>query len=103
MLWSGAVLSRLDDGDARRGAARPLARAGIGINGAAARLVSPGDLVIIIAYGLYTREEALALRPSVVHVDGHNRVVHLLGTDSTEALVPGLTTSPSVARTAPGA
>lgn len=79
MLWSGAVLSRLDDGDAR--------------------LVSPGDLVIIIA--LYTREEALALRPSVVHVDGYNRVVHL-GTDPTEALVPGLTTSPSVARTAPG-
>lgn len=74
----------------------------IGINGAAAHLVSPGDLVIIIAYGLYTREEALALRPSVVHVDGHNRVVHL-GTDPTEALVPGLTTSPSVARTAPGA
>lgn len=81
MLWSGAVLSRLDDGDAR--------------------LVSPGDLVIIIAYGLYTREEAPALRPSVVHVDGYNRVVHL-GTDPTEALVPGLTTSPSVARTAPG-
>ncbi|MER5682223.1 hypothetical protein [Streptomyces sp. NPDC002205] len=46
--------------------------------------------------------KALALRTSVVHLDEHNHVVHL-GTDPTETLVPGPTTSPSVARTAPGA
>lgn len=57
--------------------------------------------MIIIVYGPYAREDALALRPGVVRVDEHNRVVHL-GTDPAEALVPGLTTCPSVARTAPG-
>ncbi len=47
----------------------------IGINGAAAHLVRPGDLVILAAYGWMTAEEAAAGRPRVVHVDGRNRVV----------------------------
>ena len=41
----------------------------IGINGAAARLVHPGDLVILISYAQVDDAEARALRPSVVHVD----------------------------------
>jgi len=49
----------------------------IGINGAAARLVSPGDLVIIIAYGLIDDREAVAVKPQVVFVDQHNRPVSL--------------------------
>jgi aspartate 1-decarboxylase len=49
----------------------------IGINGAAAHLVHPGDLVILIAYGQYDDAEARALVPSVVHVDADNRVVEL--------------------------
>jgi aspartate 1-decarboxylase len=44
------------------------------LNGAAARLAVSGDLVIIIAYGLVTEEEAQAWRPRVVHVDGKNRI-----------------------------
>jgi len=59
----------------------------ITVNGAAARLVSAGDLVIIISYGLYDDAEARALKPSVVHVDEQNRVVKL-GSDSSEP-VPG--------------
>ena len=59
----------------------------ITVNGAAARLVSAGDLVIIISYGLYDDAEARALKPSVVHVDAQNRVVKL-GSDSS-APVPG--------------
>ena len=47
----------------------------IGINGAAARLVHPGDLVILIGYAQMTTEEARAHRPSVVFVDADNRVV----------------------------
>ncbi len=47
----------------------------IGINGAAARLVQPGDVVILIAYAMVTDEEAVALRPRVVHVDAANRIV----------------------------
>lgn len=47
------------------------------INGAAARLAAPGDLVIIMSYVLMTDEEARAHRPSVVHVDAHNKPVDL--------------------------
>lgn len=59
----------------------------IGINGAAAHLVTEGDLVIIISYGLFDDAEARALRPTVVHVDAQNRVVKL-GDDAGEP-VPG--------------
>ncbi|MCL6610490.1 MAG: aspartate 1-decarboxylase [Peptococcaceae bacterium] len=44
------------------------------LNGAAARLVQPGDSVIIISYAVMTREEAASHRPTVVMVDGRNRV-----------------------------
>ncbi|MQS05694.1 aspartate 1-decarboxylase [Streptomyces alkaliphilus] len=59
----------------------------IGINGAAARLVAPGDLVILIAYAQVTDEEARSMKPRVVHVDADNRVVDL-GADPGEP-VPG--------------
>ncbi len=59
----------------------------IGINGAAAHLVSPGDLVIIMAYGLLGPEEIAGHTPTVVHVDENNRVVSL-GSDGAEP-VPG--------------
>jgi aspartate 1-decarboxylase len=49
----------------------------IGINGAAAHLVHPGDLVIVISYGLMDNAEAAAYRPKVVFVDGANKVVTL--------------------------
>lgn len=47
------------------------------LNGAAARLVQPGDTVIIISYASMTREEALDYRPTVVMVDGSNRITEL--------------------------
>ncbi|MGW1894701.1 aspartate 1-decarboxylase [Streptomyces sp. NPDC002004] len=65
----------------------------IGINGAAAHLVNPGDLVIIISYAQVDDAEARALRPRVVHVDQHNRVV-ALGGDPSEP-VPGSDTARS--------
>ncbi len=49
----------------------------IGINGAAAHLVKPGDLVILIAYGQMDEVEARAYQPRVVFVDAENRVVEL--------------------------
>ncbi|MFH8786790.1 aspartate 1-decarboxylase [Streptomyces roseoverticillatus] len=57
----------------------------IGINGAAARLVSPGDLVIIISYASMTEEHARSYEPSVVFVDADNRPV---STGSDPAGVP---------------
>jgi aspartate 1-decarboxylase len=59
----------------------------IGINGAAAHLVRPGDLVIIMSYALVTDEEARTLKPRVVHVDEKNRIAKL-GKDAAEP-VPG--------------
>jgi aspartate 1-decarboxylase len=56
----------------------------LGINGAAAHLVQPGDLVILIAYGLMDRAEATAYRPRVVFVDERNRVLES-GTDPAHA------------------
>ncbi|MGO3327360.1 aspartate 1-decarboxylase [Gordonia sp. (in: high G+C Gram-positive bacteria)] len=47
----------------------------IGINGAAAHLVHPGDLVIIIAYGILDRDEVREYSPHVVFVDADNRPI----------------------------
>ena len=44
------------------------------LNGAAARLVQPGDIVIIIAYGFMDEKEAAAHKPNVVFLDGQNRI-----------------------------
>ena len=55
----------------------------IGINGAAAHLVHPGDLVIIMSYAVLSDAEARALRPRVVHVDEKNQIVKL-GDDAAE-------------------
>src|SRR5699024_8184436 len=49
----------------------------IEINGAAAHLVHPGDLVILIAYASMTDEEARSLRPRIVFVDSGNTQVDL--------------------------
>ena len=43
------------------------------LNGAAARLVQPGDKVIVISYGVYTDAEAREHQPMVVVLDEVNR------------------------------
>ena len=45
------------------------------LNGAAARLVAPGDRVIVISYADYEDHELDAFVPAVVHVDTANRQV----------------------------
>lgn len=62
----------------------------IGINGAAARLVHPGDLVILIAYAQVTDAEARALKSHVVFVDANNRIVGT-GDDAAQAIPAELT------------
>jgi len=56
----------------------------IGINGAAAHLVNPGDLVILIAYGVMNEQEIREYAPRVVFVDGDNKPVEL-GSDPAHA------------------
>lgn len=58
------------------------------LNGAAARKVTVGDKVIIIAYGMFNPEEAQALVPKVVMVDENNRPLKDLGQE-----VHGMTTA----------
>jgi len=45
------------------------------LNGAAARLVQPGDKIIIISYGMMTSEEARNYKPLIAILDENNRVV----------------------------
>jgi aspartate 1-decarboxylase len=44
------------------------------INGAAARLVQPGDSVIIFSYGSFAAEELESFQPTFVFVDEDNRI-----------------------------
>lgn len=43
------------------------------LNGAAARLVQPGDTVIIISYASMSNEDTKTYKPTVVFVDEHNK------------------------------
>ncbi|RLC94814.1 MAG: aspartate 1-decarboxylase [Chloroflexi bacterium] len=45
------------------------------LNGAAARLVAKGDLVIILAYCTVSEEEARHIQPRLVYVDANNAIV----------------------------
>lgn len=50
----------------------------IGINGAAARLASPGDEVIIINYGMLSDEEMKGHKPIIIVLDKENKVAEEL-------------------------
>jgi aspartate 1-decarboxylase len=64
----------------------------LGINGAAAHLVNPGDLVILISYAQMDDAAARTFQPRVVHVDAANRVVALDADPS--GAVPGTAGDP---------
>ncbi|ERI08322.1 aspartate 1-decarboxylase [Aneurinibacillus aneurinilyticus ATCC 12856] len=49
------------------------------LNGAAARLVQPGDVVIIISYAMMSEEEVKTHQPKVAIMDENNRIVEMLG------------------------
>lgn len=49
----------------------------IGINGAAAHLVHPGDIVILATFAEFDEAEALSHQPTCVFVDEHNQVKEL--------------------------
>ena len=47
----------------------------IGLNGAAARLVAKGDIIIILSYCQVSDDEAVAVTPSLIYVDDRNRLL----------------------------
>ncbi|HEU0040774.1 MAG TPA: aspartate 1-decarboxylase [Jiangellaceae bacterium] len=57
----------------------------IGINGAAAHLVHPGDLVILISYAQLDDAESRTYQPRVVHVNERNEIIEL-GADPAAAV-----------------
>ena len=48
------------------------------LNGAAARLVQKGDIVIIMSFVLIDAKEATTHRPKVVLVDEHNKITQII-------------------------
>jgi len=52
------------------------------LNGAAARLVQPGDTVIIISYAWMSDEEARNYVPKVAIIGENNRIVELIGQET---------------------
>ena len=47
----------------------------ISVNGAAAHKASPGDLLIIASYAMYSELELQRYHPQLVYVDEHNRII----------------------------
>lgn len=47
----------------------------ISVNGAAARKASPGDILIIATYAMYSEQELQTFHPQLVYVDEANRIV----------------------------
>ncbi|MCY0906955.1 MAG: aspartate 1-decarboxylase [Sulfobacillus thermotolerans] len=58
--------------------AGPRFQGDICLNGPPARLFSPGDLVIILGFRLYSEEELTSYHPVVVFVDEHNQVTEVV-------------------------
>jgi aspartate 1-decarboxylase len=48
------------------------------LNGAASRLAQPGDVIIIIAYGLMDQKEAVEHKPKVVVLSGENKIKEVI-------------------------
>jgi aspartate 1-decarboxylase len=55
--------------------AGPSGAGDICLNGAAARLVQPGDSIIIITYFMIEEEKALEYKPTIVFVDNNNKII----------------------------
>lgn len=49
------------------------------LNGAAARLVAKGDIVIILSYHVVSENEAITTTPRLVYVDSENRIIDVRG------------------------
>lgn len=49
----------------------------IAMNGAAARLIHKGDTIIIFAFNAVDEDEVRDFKPTIVYVDGLNRISHI--------------------------
>lgn len=51
----------------------------ISVNGAAARLAAPGDLLIVCSYAAFSEVELARHEPDLIYVDARNRISHRSG------------------------
>lgn len=88
--WEQVQVVDIDNGARFETYAIPGGPGDVCLNGAAARLVQPGDRVIIITYGDYADDELEHYEPRVVHVDASNRPVDEAAASELAALEVGL-------------
>jgi len=71
--WEQVAVLDIDNGARFETYAIPGEGGQVCLNGAAARLVHPGDKVIILTYADYEEAELQDFSPAIVHVDDANR------------------------------
>ncbi|AGT32491.1 aspartate decarboxylase [Geobacillus genomosp. 3] len=57
------------------------------LNGAAARLVQKGDIIIVISYALVPEEKIAAHRPKIAIMDEHNRIAQLIAEEPAHTIL----------------
>lgn len=75
MEWEQVTIVDIDNGARFETYAIPGGSGDMCLNGAAARLVQPGDRIIVITYADFESSELEGYEPTVVHVDTANRAV----------------------------
>lgn len=75
--WEKVLIANLTNGARIESYAIPAAPGSgeICLNGGAAKYGKAGDLLIIMAFAVVSDEEARAIKPKVIRVDGRNRMV----------------------------
>ncbi len=77
--WEQVAVLDVDNGARLETYAIPGEPGEVKVNGAAARLVSPGDRVIVLTYADYEESEQAGHQPAVVVVDDRNRAMPRVG------------------------
>jgi aspartate 1-decarboxylase len=85
LAWEQVAVLDIDNGARFETYAIPGEPGQVCLNGAAARLVQPGDKVIVITYAEYENSELEDFEPAIVHVDGHNRPLDETDSDTDPA------------------
>ncbi len=73
--WEQVTVLDIDNGARFETYVIPGGPGDVCLNGAAARLVHPGDKVIVLTYGDYDADVLVGFQPTVVHVDDANRII----------------------------
>jgi aspartate 1-decarboxylase len=88
--WEQVHVVDIDNGARFETYAIPGGPGDVCLNGAAARLVQPGDRIIVITYGDYDDAELEHYEPRGVHVDASNRAVDEAAASELAAMEVGL-------------